>query len=143
MTELTLLGCGTRRAATVALGAIFVSMLIAVPHDAGAISASPPQTPVLSSRDTLQMLAAKAGFKNLSECEQTLLQSASIGDYAYCQSDVVSENEPSKGDEWPESHQIRAALIRWLAANEAARKLIDPKGIRVGSSILPLPIPRA
>ena len=98
-------------------------------------AADPPQIPISQAPELLK-LADKAGFKTeeLSDCERKLLESAPKGEYAVCgpnQNDDAPENDPSKGDKWPESRQIRAKLIRWLCVNEDARKLIDPKGIAI------------
>jgi len=109
------------------------SVLIA--RQAHAADASPPQIPISRAPELLK-LAAKAGFKTkeLSACERKLLEAAPIGKYAVCgsnQDDSDPENDPSKSDKWSPSRQIRAKLIRWLCVDEAARKLIDPKGIRI------------
>ena len=94
-------------------------------------AASSAQEAIASDSDALLKSANEAGFKDLSDCERNLLQSAPFGEYANCQSYDDKENDPSKGDQWPESRQIRAKLIRWLCVDEAARKLIDPKGIEI------------
>ena len=106
-----------------------ISVLVA--REAGAAASSPPQTPVASNADELLNLAEKAGFKKLTDCEQKLLEAVPIGAFAYCQSTNDEENDPSKGDKWPEPRQIDGWLIRWLCVDDAARKLIDPEGIQI------------
>jgi hypothetical protein len=121
----------------VALTAIAVSVIILVARDARATASSSRKTPPISSPDTLRTLAEKAGFKDLTECEQKLLEAAPIGEFANCESPDVKENYPSNGDQWPESRQIRAKLIRWLCVNESARELLDPKGIQILGAKIP------
>jgi hypothetical protein len=117
-------GCAFRFVTTLA----FVAVLGA--RDARAGVSSPPQTAALSSSGALLTLAENAGFTDLTDCERKLLESAPIGKFALCQS-LDAKVDPSKGDQWPESVKIRPKLIRWLCVNESARKLIDPKGIKI------------
>jgi hypothetical protein len=92
-----------------------------------------PQAPIAEASQ-LPTLADEAGFKDLSDAERKLLEALPLGEFAICspnENDDDPENDPSKGDHWPESRRIRAGLIRWLCVNEAARKLIDTRGIQI------------
>jgi len=113
------------------------------PPSANANDAGPPQTPAASTPDALLALAEKAGFKNLTICEEKLLKALPIGEYAVCgpnRDDRDPANDPSKADDWPETRQISAKLIRWLCVNKAALGLIDPKGIEIYGAKVPDPL---
>jgi hypothetical protein len=99
------------------------------------------QASALNGPDALLKLAQEQPeFTKLTECDQKLLKSAQAGDYSDCRSSNDKENDPSKGDQWPESRQISAKLIRWLCVNEAARELIDPEGIEVYGAVIREPL---
>ncbi|MGO9267444.1 MAG: hypothetical protein ACLQBA_21620 [Candidatus Binataceae bacterium] len=123
-----------RRPITLALVAALVCWMLALAaRDVRAESAA--QIPISKAPELLK-LADQAGFKTkeLSHCERKLLRLAPIGKFAVCgpnMNDKDPQNDPSKSDKWAPSRQIRAELIRWLCVDEAARKLIDPKGIRI------------
>lgn len=95
--------------------------------------ASPTGENVTKAEQLLDM-AQRAGFDNLTASERKLLEAVPSGADVLCgptDDKIGSENHPSKGHKWHESRQIRAGLIRWLCVDEAATKLIDPKGIQI------------
>ena len=126
-----------RFASAAMVGPAFVCLFALVVSSTTAVAESPPQTPTLRGADSLLSLAKKAGFENLTDCEQKLLQSLPNGQFADCQSDNDADNDPSKGDHWPESRRISSTLIRWLCVDEGARKLIDPLGVRIYAAKIP------
>jgi hypothetical protein len=102
---------------------------------------------VVSDYDTLLKLANRAGVSDLSDCERKLLESLSTGEFADCSSkakdderDKDGQNDPSKGDKWPDSRRIRAKLIEQLLVNEAALKLINSKGILIRGAKITEPV---
>jgi hypothetical protein len=122
-----------RNCSAALLTATLVCVLVIV-GDLSTAWSSPSQTAAAGNPDTLLTLAKKAGFEDLTDCEQNLLKSTPTGDTAYCQFGNI---DSSKGDEWPESVRLRAKLIRWLCVNEPARQLLDPKGILIYGAKIP------
>jgi hypothetical protein len=45
-----------------------------------------------------------------------------------------SANDPSNASQWPPERTIRAALIRWLAADPQARPYVHPSGLGIGGA---------
>ncbi|HKN27718.1 MAG TPA: hypothetical protein VJY34_07480, partial [Roseiarcus sp.] len=69
----------------------------------------------------------------MSESERNLLRAASTGEEAICgpASDLnAPENDPAKAQSWGPDRAIRAALLKWLCLERAAREHIQPFGIR-------------
>jgi hypothetical protein len=73
---------------------------------------------------------AKRAFTNLSTAEIKLLHVASTGETAWMDStDALASDIPHD-----DAHTIDASLLRWLITDQAAQKLIDPRGIAVGAA---------
>jgi hypothetical protein len=87
---------------------------------------------------TLSVLAA-GRFHDLTLAERRLLEYADNGnekrgDWAFCgisTNPKDSSNDPKNAATWKHERDIRAAMIRWLAADSKARARVDPKGVRV------------
>jgi hypothetical protein len=87
---------------------------------------------------TLVVLAA-GRFHDLTLAERRMLEYADIGnekrgDWAFCgiSTDPPDpSNDPKNAATWKHERDIRAAMIRWLAADSKARARVDPKGVRV------------
>jgi hypothetical protein len=85
------------------------------------------------------IVLAAARFPNLSSAERAMLWYSDIdnvdrGEFAVGgTSSTITDpsNDPAHADQWPDSRQIRALLIRWLCVDHEVLGLIDPKGIRV------------
>ena len=93
------------------------------------VSANPPP----ANAPDLESLA-RARFPDLKPAEVKLVRAATKGDIAVCDPSKGLDdptNYPAKAKQWGPEREIRAELIRWLCAHRRARKLIDPKGIRV------------
>ena len=93
-----------------------------------------------SSLETSQLVALAAGrFPNLTSAERAMLWFSDIenvnrGEFAVAGTSSIPtdpSNDAAHADEWQESRQIRASLIRWLCVDHQALAQIDPKGIRV------------
>ena len=66
--------------------------------------------------------------------ELELLRKSDTGEFAVCGPSIYDDdpaNDPADADEWKNHREIRAALIRWLCVNPAAKELVDPRGIQV------------
>jgi hypothetical protein len=127
-----------RWVAAVLLMTLVFGILALSPRDVRAEGTTPASGS--NDPDALLKLANQAGFKNLTDCERKLLQSGPAGEGADCRSNDDKENDPSKGDQWPESRQVHAKLIRWLCVNEAAGKLIGPRGIQIYGAVIREPL---
>ena len=87
---------------------------------------------------TLSVLAA-GRFHDLTMAERRLLEYADIGnekrgDWAFCgisTNPKDSSNDPKNAATWKHERDIRASMIRWLAADSKAGARVDPKGVRV------------
>jgi len=80
--------------------------------------------------DDLEALARRR-FGNLSEAERRLVQAAPKGVWAACGGPSSYNDDPSKADHWGREREVRAELIRWLCVDEKAKKMVDPRGVRV------------
>ena len=84
---------------------------------------------------TLEGMARKK-FPFLSEAEGRVLQAAPGGTTADCR-DLGGDEDLQNvdgtprplGEQWPETRNVRADLIRWLVVDREARELVDPKGV--------------
>src|ERR1019366_6875841 len=84
---------------------------------------------------TLEGMARKK-FPFLSEAEGRVLQAAPGGTTADCR-DLGGDEDLQNvdgtprplGEQWPETRNVRADLIRWLVVDHEARELVDPKGV--------------
>ncbi len=80
---------------------------------------------------------ARANFGALSEAELKLVHAAPrrallwVGPTNNINSPA---NDPAHASEWPPARTIRAALIRWLAADPAARPYVHPSGVGVAGA---------
>jgi hypothetical protein len=75
---------------------------------------------------------ADSHFSNLSECEKTLLRTASLGEIAFCGPEHSPVDQvPNQGTALRQKYDVRANLIRWLCVYPAATKLVDPRGPRI------------
>lgn len=76
-------------------------------------------------------------FGGLSRAERTMVEGAVGGRVAYCGANDKPDdplNDPKDSDSWDQERRIRAELLRWLCADEGAKKLVDPRGIRIDSA---------
>jgi hypothetical protein len=76
---------------------------------------------------------ARAKFAPLREAEEKLVRAAPQGETAWCgpnRKDYDPGNDAGKANGWAAERSIRAALIRWLCVDRAARECIDPRGIQ-------------
>jgi hypothetical protein len=77
---------------------------------------------------------AKAGFPNLTQAEEKLLEAAPLGKCALCGPDQLRHNvlnDPLTAQSWGPERQIRSGLIRWICVDRQVRELVDPLGIHV------------
>lgn len=78
---------------------------------------------------------ARAHFDSpLTKAEIELVQRSPKGEFAVCgpnMDDQHPNNDPSKAGDWPEARHIRAALIRWLCADEEAKQFMDSRGLQI------------
>ena len=83
--------------------------------------------------ESLSPLEKLAGpqFPSPSDCEKFLLRAAHRSHVAYC-GPTHSGRDPVPGPEGApgtQPYDVRAELVRWLAVNPDAVKLVDPAGI--------------
>jgi hypothetical protein len=98
-------------------------------HNLEAMAAS-----TISSRPDDLLELARVQFAPLSEAEEKLLRAAPQGEIACCgpnRKDFDPANDPRKANTWGTERCVRAALIRWLCVDHAARESIDPRGIQI------------
>jgi hypothetical protein len=90
----------------------------------------------MSQATDLERLAQPL-FGTFSRAEKAMLEKAVVGRTAYCGASNKADdplNDPKDSDTWDQGRHIRAELLRWLFADEGAKKLIDPRGVRVDSA---------
>jgi len=75
---------------------------------------------------------AMVRFGDLSEAESIMLRAASDGRGAICLLNRSTKNAEDKIENaWRPEQHIRSDLLRWLCINDAAGRLIDPRGIQI------------
>lgn len=82
---------------------------------------------------------ARANFGALSEAELKLVHAAPRRALLWVgpTNDINSPaNDPAHAEQWGPSRTIRAALIRWLAADPAARPYVHPSGVGIGGALV-------
>ena len=108
------------------------------------IGPSPAAQPGIGDREaeqagaTLEQLA-RSNFGDLGDAEVKLVHAAPQRALLWVgpNTDVSSAvNDPSNASEWPPGRMIRAALIRWLAADPQARPYVHPSGIGIGGAAI-------
>jgi hypothetical protein len=93
---------------------------------------------VQASDSNLIVLASRR-FHDLTRAEKRVLEYVDIdnsnrGEWATCgpSSDIKNPtNDPKDAAAWGHERDVRAAMIRWLAADVKASARVDPKGVRV------------
>jgi len=78
-------------------------------------------------------------FPDLTRAEQALLGYADVrnrapGDFAIAGTSSIAtdpSNDPTHADKWDHQRDVRAELIRWLAVDPDASRMVDPRGIRL------------
>jgi len=101
------------------------------------ITASRAESRASSESQLIKLASAK--FPNLTRAERAMLQFADKGNFARGEFAVAGtspdpadpSNDPKNASKWPHERDVRVQLIRWLAIDEHASALVDPKGIRV------------
>jgi hypothetical protein len=76
-------------------------------------------------------------FGPLSGAEKLVIESATTGEIAQCFGGLEPDdasNDPAYSDAWDKERRVRAKFLRWLCADESARRFIDPRGIRIESA---------
>ncbi len=81
---------------------------------------------------------AREKFGELSGAEERVVRAAFDGTVADCR-DLGGDEELQNvdgtprplGEQWPDTRNVRAALIRWLCIDREAREQVDPKGVRI------------
>src|ERR1700676_4521065 len=94
--------------------------------------------PAIAEEITLTQMAAER-FHNLTLAEKRVLEYADVsnsnrGEWAFCGPTTNikdASNDPKDAAGWGHERDIRAAMIRWLAADAKASARVDPKGLRV------------
>jgi hypothetical protein len=82
---------------------------------------------------------ARSNFGNLDDAELKLVHAAPQRALLWVgpNNDAASPaNDPSNAAEWTSGRNIRAPLLRWLAADPQARPYIHPSGIGIGGAII-------
>jgi len=88
----------------------------------------------MSDKSERLLELAKAAFPDLTDSERKVVETAATGDRADFQSDDPEKDDPAKAETWGDDRKVRASVLRWLCTDAAARRLVDPKGIRVGGT---------
>ena len=102
----------------------------------GALCIHPIQ---VNAGDATLVVLAAGRFHDLTLAERRMLEYAVIsnekrGDWAFCgisTNPADPSNDPKNAAAWKHERDIRASMIRWLAADGKARARVDPKGVRV------------
>jgi hypothetical protein len=87
---------------------------------------------------TLEQLA-RSNFGDLGDAEVKLVHAAPQRALLWVgpNNDASnSANDPSNASQWPPGRMIRAALIRWLAADPQARPYVHPSGLGIGGAAI-------
>jgi len=88
---------------------------------------------------TLEELARKKfPDRPLSAAEERVVRNAPVGSVADCRG-LGGGSDPEKAggtgetpdEKWPETRNVRAALIRWFCIDREAREQVDPHGIQI------------
>jgi len=93
---------------------------------------------VEQSAASLERLA-RSNFGHLDDAELKLVDAAPQRALMWAgpNTDASSPlNDPSKASQWPPARTIRAALIRWLAADPQARPYVHPSGLGIGGAAI-------
>ena len=95
---------------------------------------------------TLEEMARKK-FSFLSEAEIGVLEAAPDGTVADCRGlggdedlQNVDGTPRPPGEQWPETRNVRADLIRWLCVDREAREQVDPRGIQIRGARITEPL---
>lgn len=129
-------------------------MILAAAAALGARRAFAQQTPGASAlpaatgREAAQAAAAlerraRANFGALSEAELKLVRAAPRRALLWIgpSSDPDSPgNDPAHAAQWGPARTIRAALIRWLAADPQARPYVHPSGVGLSGALITGPL---
>ncbi|MGH7915276.1 MAG: hypothetical protein ACREPW_11620, partial [Candidatus Binataceae bacterium] len=108
------------------------------------IAPSPGAQPGIGNREVEQAAAAleqlaRSNFGDLDDAELKLVHAAPqraliwVGPNTNINS---PDNDPSNASQWPPARTIRAALLRWLAADPQARPYVHPSGIGIGGAVI-------
>jgi hypothetical protein len=101
-------------------------------------SAAPEDRDAARVEAELERLA-RASFGTLSEAELKLVHAAPrralvwLGPSTNIDAPV---NDPAHAEQWPPSRVVRAAFLRWLAADPQARRCVHPSGIGFGGAFV-------
>jgi len=74
---------------------------------------------------------AMAAFPDLTDPERKVVEAAALGKEADFRSGDREKDDPAKAETWGDDRKVRAAVLRWLCVDAAARRLVDPKGLCV------------
>jgi len=93
----------------------------------------------LRHRNSGLVNVAAEKFADLTKCEVSVLEYADAsdtnrGEFAVCGATADpkdTSNDPNSAARWSPDRNLRASLIRWLAVDHSASKLIDPSGLQV------------
>jgi hypothetical protein len=85
----------------------------------------------MSDKSQRLLELAKAAFPDLTDPEREVVQAAALGKDADFQSGDPEKDDPAKAETWGDDRKVRASVLRWLCVDAAARRLVDPKGVRV------------
>ncbi|HLK85600.1 MAG TPA: hypothetical protein VKT27_03765 [Candidatus Binataceae bacterium] len=132
---------------------------IAAAQDQGAITNEQigpgPATPAapgaeagIAERETEQAAAAleqlaRANFGELGAAELKLIHAAPQRALLWVgpNNDAASPaNDPAQAEQWGPERTIRAALLRWLAADPQTRPYVHPSGIGIGGAMIAGPL---
>ncbi len=86
---------------------------------------------------------ARANFGELGEAELKLVHAAPQRALLWVgpNNDAASPaNDPAQAEQWGPERTIRAALLRWLAADAQARPYVHPSGIGIGGALIAGPL---
>ena len=132
------------RGAALALALVLFAAAVALAavDTAAQTAASETQGSALEDRDAARAAAelerlARAGFGTLSDAELKLVHAAPRRALVWLgpSTDIDDAvNDPARAAQWPRSRAVRAALIRWLAADPQARRYVHPSGIGFGGA---------
>lgn len=106
--------------------------------------ANPGMQPAIGDREAEEAAAAleqfaRSHFGDLSDAELKLVHAAPQRALLWVgpNSDANDPaNDPSNASGWPPERTVRAALIRWLAADPQASPYVHPSGIGIGGAAI-------